>query len=246
MVWISRASTLKCLENWDITARRIAVFRGIAGTDLGFTYNMYSIKDSRYYAMLYANPKSAKRREGWSAVIYFWGNVEDSRLSLSIKKELSIQYTYWIGSLRRNHECGGKTRGYRPEVSRRIDSQFWEFENLSLRRWRVSSSSIQSLQKWIEWLWSTMMIAETLSISLGVYERHRLSNYVSRLRAGLSIRYHFCASAVRRSTSTSRIIFQNRDLILSSLRPSPSPIYTHRDGLSKTQISHHLNSASWC
>jgi hypothetical protein len=73
-------------------------------------------------------------------------------------------------------------------VRRRRRSQFWEIENLSLRTWRLSSSSSESPQKWIEWLRSTKMIAEILSIYLGFWERHRWTNYIFRSMAGLSIR----------------------------------------------------------
>jgi hypothetical protein len=86
-----------------------------------------------------------------------------------------------------------------------------------LRGWRVSSSSIESLQKWIEWPWSTKMIAEILSIYLGGWERRRLSNSRFRFTAPLSILYHFVESAVRGSTSISRITFRTRYFRLSSL-----------------------------
>jgi hypothetical protein len=77
------------------------------------------------------------------------------------------------------------------------------------------------LQKWIEWLWSTKLIAEILSIYLGVWERYRLDNYVSRFSSALSILSHFCESPVRGYTSSSRITFRNRYFILASFPPSP-------------------------
>jgi hypothetical protein len=73
------------------------------------------------------------------------------------------------------------------------------------------------LQKWIEWLWSTKLIAEILSFYLGLWERSRLTDYVFRFNSSLSILYHFCESAVRAYTSTSRIAFRNRYFILSTL-----------------------------
>jgi hypothetical protein len=82
------------------------------------------------------------------------------------------------------------------------------------------------LQKWIEWPWSTNMIAEILSIDLGLWHRDLLTNSGFRFIAVLPIRYHFGDSVARRSTSPQRITFQNRYFILSS--PPPSPIDTDR------------------
>jgi hypothetical protein len=89
-----------------------------------------------------------------------------------------------------------------------------------LRGWRFSSLSILSLQKWIEWLWSTKMIAEILSIYLDVWERDRSSNSMFRFMAPLSILSHFAESPVRRSTSIARITFRTRYFRLSSLPQS--------------------------
>jgi hypothetical protein len=61
------------------------------------------------------------------------------------------------------------------------------------------------------------MIAEILSIYLGVWERGRSNNYRFRFTDSFSILSHFAQSAVRRSTSISRIAFRTRYFRLSSL-----------------------------
>jgi hypothetical protein len=89
----------------------------------------------------------------------------------------------------------------------------WKSEFEKMTRFVIIKSV---LQQWIEWLWSTKLIAEILSFYLGLLGRCWLSNYVFRFNSSLSILYHFCESAVRRYTSTSRITFRNRYFILSS------------------------------
>jgi hypothetical protein len=106
-----------------------------------------------------------------------------------------------------------------------------------------SSSSIQSIQKWIEWLWSIEMIADILSIYLYVTERFPLTDYAFRFRAVLSILYHFGEPALRWSIATSPIPLKN---VMSGYRHSQ---YFNRHwpkALSKIHIAHHLNSAFCC
>jgi hypothetical protein len=102
--------------------------------------------------------------------------------------------------------------------------KIWVWEDDAFCHHRVRRS------KSIEWLWSTKLITEILSFSLGVPDRDQLTNYVFRFNSSLSILYHFSESSVRRYTSTSRITFPNRYFILSSLPPSQSsfPIDTDR------------------
>lgn len=69
--------------------------------------------------------------------------------------------------------------------------------NLSLRGRRLSSSAVQSFQKWIEWLWVANIIAEILLIYLGVPGTHRLKNELFRFGVVLSVPYPFAESAPR-------------------------------------------------
>jgi hypothetical protein len=121
-----------------------------------------------------------------------------------------------------DHDCGGNARGYWREAKMRDRRlrQFWEIENLSLRGWRLSSSSILSLQKWIESVWSGKMIAKILSKYLGVWDRCPWNNYVFQFGAVLSILTHFGESDGPRSTSTSPSTFRTRYFSLSLLLPS--------------------------
>jgi hypothetical protein len=99
----------------------------------------------------------------------------------------------------------------------------WEERSLSILRDRKSEFEgmtrfviIESvLQKWIEWLWSTNMIAEILSIYLGVWERYRLTNDLFWFRSGLSIRYHFCECTVKISAKRWHRIVVKSDLNFS-------------------------------
>jgi hypothetical protein len=56
---------------------------------------------------------SAKGGNCRSAVISFWRYLEGCRLTLSMQKEFGREYIYWMEYLRRNHDYGGKLRGYR-------------------------------------------------------------------------------------------------------------------------------------
>jgi hypothetical protein len=94
----------------------------------------------------------------------------------------------------------------------------WKSEFEKMTRFVIIESV---LQKWIEWLWSTKLIAEILSFYLGLWERSWLTNDVFRFNSAFSMRYHFCESGVRGYTSTSRITSRNRYFILSS------PLHLH-------------------
>jgi hypothetical protein len=75
------------------------------------------------------------------------GYLEDSRSILRIRNELSREYIYWIRSLRRNHECGGKVRAYWRDVRRTRglnfeSSKIWVWEDDAFRHQRVDPSIV--------------------------------------------------------------------------------------------------------
>jgi hypothetical protein len=82
-------------------------------------------------------------------VINFWGYLDDCRLTSTTKKELSIEYIYWMGSLRRNQECGRIDSGSGGRSGERGCKRLrgkWERRNLrSLLRWWTKSGDCGSI-----------------------------------------------------------------------------------------------------
>jgi hypothetical protein len=188
-------------ENCEIHADDIEAGNKIGQDLLGLARSIDSKYVIRIIVGRWGEEMSAKRSNGWSAAIHFWRYREDCRLTLRIKRELRRKYIHRIEESKRDHGCFGKVRGYGCEGRRRRVPQFWEIENLSLRGRRSCLWLVQSLQKWIEWLWSTNMIAEMLFIYLGEAGRDPLHNQLFPFRDFSSVLSHSLESVARRFTS---------------------------------------------
>jgi Pyruvate/2-oxoacid:ferredoxin oxidoreductase delta subunit len=81
---------------------------------------------------------SAKPSHGWRACIHFLRYREESRLSRTITRELSIKYIYGIGELRGDHACCGRcgdteARWEEPGHLNFERSKIWVWEDDDLR-----------------------------------------------------------------------------------------------------------------
>jgi hypothetical protein len=200
-------------ENFEILPENIEARNEIFQDLFGLARSIDSNCAIRMIIERWGEEISTERSNGWSEASHFGLYREDCRSTLSIKRDSSLTYIYRIGKLKVDHDCRGQARGYGREMRTRSASQFWEIENLSLRGRRSFAWAVQSLQKWIEWLWPTRMISDIL-----------LSNQWFQFRDVLCVLSHSLESASRQFTPSWRIIFQTRYFSLSSLPQSSLPV----------------------